>query len=112
MRGHLLRLLQIPAIGQVNGDAGCPEGVAAYLGADPGFSRPPLDHPEGIVARERLCSQPAGLEIRRAEERLPFVLTDPRSRNIAIEVLLERVVHRHLVVLAALLVEPEPPAFP
>jgi hypothetical protein len=50
MGGHLLCLLQIPAIGQLDGDAGCPEGMAADFRTDPGFSRPSLDHPESIVA--------------------------------------------------------------
>jgi hypothetical protein len=34
MCGHLLSLLQTPAIGQVNRDAGRPEGVAADFGFD------------------------------------------------------------------------------
>ena len=35
---------------------------------------------------------------------------DPGGLDIGVEVLLEGVVHRHLVMLAALLVQPEPPA--
>jgi hypothetical protein len=37
MGRHLLRLFQIPAIGQVDRNAGCPEGVAADLRLDPGL---------------------------------------------------------------------------
>ena len=37
MRRHLLRLLEIPTIGQIDRDPGRPEGVAADFRADPGI---------------------------------------------------------------------------
>jgi hypothetical protein len=64
MRRHLLRFLQIPAIGQVDGDPGRPEGVAADFRVDPGFLCAPLDHPEGIIPGEGLCRKPARFEDR------------------------------------------------
>jgi hypothetical protein len=63
MRRHLLRLLQIPAIGQVNGDTGRPEGVATDLGLNPGMSRTPANHMEGILTVERPARKRAGLPI-------------------------------------------------
>jgi hypothetical protein len=36
MRGHLPGLIQIPAIGEVDHDLGCPERVAANVGLNPG----------------------------------------------------------------------------
>src|ERR1700730_19425917 len=50
---HLLRFLQIPAIGQVNGDAGCPEGVTADFGLNTGPPRSPADHVDSIFPGER-----------------------------------------------------------
>jgi hypothetical protein len=41
MRRHLLGFFEIPAIGQVNRDAGCPEGVAADFGLDTRSFSPP-----------------------------------------------------------------------
>ena len=66
--------------------------MAADLRPDPGFPCPPLDLPEGVIPWERLRRQPAGFEIGRAKQRPLFVLIDPRGRNVAVEVLLERVV--------------------
>src|SRR4051794_39860537 len=63
MRRHLLRLLEIPAIRQVNSDPCCPEGMTADFGPDPSFSRSPLDHPKGIVPTEGLRCEPAGFKI-------------------------------------------------
>src|ERR1700720_2735123 len=64
VRRHLLRLLQIPAVGQVDGDPGRPESVAADLRLDTRLLRPPLGHPEGIIPRESLRRKPGRLERR------------------------------------------------
>ena len=53
MRCHLLRLFEIPAIGQVNRDPGCPEQVTADLGLDPGCFSPALNHSKSVFAVER-----------------------------------------------------------
>jgi hypothetical protein len=82
MRGHHLGLLKGAAVGEVDRDPDCPEGVAT----DEFGSRP-------LSPADRSSRGPAG-----------------GSSDVLIEVRLEAVVHRHLVVLAALLVQPEPPA--
>ena len=46
----------------------------------------------------------------RAKKRALFVLADPCRANVLVEVRLEAMVHRHLVVLTALLVQAKPPA--
>jgi hypothetical protein len=53
VRCHLLRFLQIPAVGQVDGDAGCPEGVVADLSFDAGSLCPPLHHLERVPSFKR-----------------------------------------------------------
>jgi hypothetical protein len=62
MRRHLLRLLQIPTIGQVNGDPGRPEGVTADFGLDPGL-RAPADHVKGILPVEGIFGEDPGFAI-------------------------------------------------
>src|SRR3954454_13117904 len=53
MRRHLLRLLQIPAVGQIDRNPGSPECVAPDFGLNPGVSRPPADHVEDILSVKR-----------------------------------------------------------
>ena len=39
-----------------------------------------------------------------------LILADPSRLDVAVQILLERMVHRHLMIFPALLVEPQPPA--
>src|SRR3954454_22497157 len=61
MRYHLLRLLQIPAIGQVNRDPGRSKRVTADFRLDAGLSRAPADHVEGVLPVKRPLWQHATL---------------------------------------------------
>ena len=63
MRRHLLGLLQIPAVGQVDGDPRRPEGVAADPGLDPGSLGPPLNHREGVLAVKGTLREDARLPV-------------------------------------------------
>jgi hypothetical protein len=49
MGSHLLRLFEVPAIGQVDGDPRRPEGVAADFGLNAGPPSSPADHVEGVL---------------------------------------------------------------
>ena len=44
------------------------------------------------------------------EQRTFFVLADSRCPDVAVQIFLERMLHRHLVIFPALLVESQPPA--
>ena len=71
---------------------------------------PPIDHLERPPAHA--SDAPRARHSWRAPpgKRALLVLADPGRLDVGVKVRLERVVHRHLVVLAALLVQPEPPA--
>lgn len=43
VRGHLLRVLEQSAVGEIDGDPGCPERVAAEFGFDAGVAGAPVD---------------------------------------------------------------------
>jgi hypothetical protein len=78
--------------------------VTADLRLDTGLLCPPLDHPESVIPGKGLRGEPSGFQIGRSEQGPFLVLSDPGRCNVAIEILLEDMVHRHLVVLAAFLV--------
>ena len=110
MRGHHLRLLEHPAVCEINRNPGRPEGVAADLCLNPGRLRPPLNHVECIGAGQRPLGELPRPPDGTPEQRPFLVLSDPSRPDVAVEILLERMVRRHLVIFPALLVEPEPPA--
>jgi hypothetical protein len=55
MRRHLLGVFEQPAIEQIDGNAGCPEGVTAEPGDDPGLQGATYDHPPGVLAGHALA---------------------------------------------------------
>ena len=63
MGGHVLGLLQIPAIGQVNRDPGRSEGVATDLGFDASGFGAPSDHVEGTPPVKRPFGEHARLPV-------------------------------------------------
>ena len=112
MRRHLLGDLEPAAILEVGGDAGRPEGVATDLGLDPGRKRPPANHPPDIGLEQGIAGQLARSPARRAEERSFPVLGDAGRLDVLVEVAVQIVVGRHRVLLAALLMQPDPAAAP
>jgi hypothetical protein len=84
--------------------------VTAELDLEAGFGRTPPDHAVGVDAVHRLAGQHAGLADRGAEEGGLALLTDARSSKILVDEGLQLVVRRHLVALAAFLVQAHPPA--
>jgi hypothetical protein len=87
---HLLRFFQIPAIGQVDGDPGCPEGMAADFGFDPGPPSSPADHVESILPIERPIREYTGLPIGRPKQRALLVLPETGRVDVAIEAVSHR----------------------
>src|SRR4051794_12949549 len=107
--GNLLGLLDGAAGFEVGGDAGGPERVAADPRREPGGGGPPLYHVQGVVAAERRPIEGPGLPVGRPEERPLWVACDACRLDVGIQVGFRVVVGGHLVELAALLVEAEPP---
>src|SRR5271169_6112787 len=57
MRRHLLGIFEQPPIEQINRDPGCPEGMAAEPGDDPGLQGATDDHPPRVLAGHALAGQ-------------------------------------------------------
>lgn len=104
MRRHPLRVLQQPAVFQVGRDPPRPPGMTADPGGHVGCCRPALDHPVGVRLGQRLAGAPLG----RAEQEAVAIVADRCGIQVGIDLVLERVVRRHRVLLAALLVQPHP----
>jgi hypothetical protein len=116
MGGHLLGGLQPAAVLEVGRYPGGAEGVAADLGLDAGLAGPPANHPPDIGLEQGIGSQLPGAALDGAEQwplaLLLAVLADAGGRNVLLKVAVEIVVGRHLVFLAALLVQPDPAPAP
>lgn len=111
MCGHALGLLEFAAVREVRGNAGRPPGVVADRGEDAGLPCPPADHLPGVHPVEPLFGEDARASTHRPEQRALLVLTDAGRGDVGVEHLLELMVGGHLVVLAAFLLQPEPPLF-
>ena len=111
MVGELLGLFQSSAVGQVVRDAGGPKSVAPDDGRNDGVLRPPANHVVDVAAGDPLREELFRLSLRHSKERSPLLRAKLRRVEIGVEILFQLVVHRHLVELSALLVQPDPPAF-
>ena len=105
---HRRGALQRPAGFEVRGDAGRPERVIAGLGGDPGRSGSTDDHPVRLALHQGIARQPPRSSLYRTEQRPLRLVREPAAVDVGVQVLLKIVVARHLVPLAALLVEPHP----
>ena len=95
---------------QIRRNASCPEGVAGGGRGEPCLAGSPFDHPQNVRPRHRRIS---GLvaAIDRAEEGSPLVLFGKAGfGQVSVHIGFGVVVGRHLVKLAALLVQAEPPS--
>ncbi len=90
--------------------AGGAEGVIPDFGGDAGVSRAPADHAKSVLLMHGLCAELAGAAGGVAEQRPAFVCRDPGGSEVLVEKPLEPVVAGHLVLFAALLVQPHPAA--
>src|ERR1700693_6253160 len=89
---------------QVNSNPGSPKRMTAHRSKDAGSKRSPADHPVSFGQRHR----PPGrvFLVEGLKERLVWLKT--RFLQILGHVILGFVVHRHLVMFAALFKQPEP----
>ena len=108
--GNLLRVLERPPVRQIRRDARRTERVAARRRRQTRRRRTPLDHRQHHATRQRPAAQAArpvdALEQRRLR------LIDPAGDQIRIHGGLGAVMGRHVVPLAALLLQPKPPPSP
>src|SRR5271168_3207387 len=101
----------IPASGlEVGGNAGCAKDVAAELDLEAGIGRAPTHHAIGVDPVHWVLGQHAGLADRGAEEGGLADLPDASRGQIFVDERFELMVRRHLMALAAFLVQPHPPA--
>ena len=108
MVGDRLGVLQQALVFEVGGDAGRAEGMVAGVGAETGHQHLALDHPVGVL----LIHPPgqAGLAAGRAEQKAVRVVGDAGGGDILVEIFFQRVMAGHLVLLAALFMQPDPAA--
>ena len=109
VRRDMLGVLDRPPVLQISRYPRRAERVAARGGGESGFERPALYHPQHVRARHGIRRELPLLVDAPKERRFLFV-PDARSFEIRIEVCLGIVVRRHLMALAAFLMQPDPPA--
>ena len=112
--GHLLGDFEFAAIAEVFGDAGDAEVVAADLGFDAGAGGAAADHAVDVgLGHGPACEASGGAQGGGEEPGLGiWGQGRGKGRGVVLEVGLELVVAGHLVVLAALLAEPDPGPVP
>jgi hypothetical protein len=111
MIGHRGGVLERAAVFQIGGDAGRAERVVADHRADAGSLGPALHHRVRVRLRQWPVAE-LSRAARNGPEQRPFrFIRDAGAVEIRVQVRLERMVTRHLVPLAALLMQahPQPP---
>ena len=113
MRRHFLSVLQRAAIGKVRGDAGRAECMIADRRVDAGRNSASADHAPGVRLLHGLLGQNGGVvSARRAEQAAFSILGDAGRGDVGVQRLGKRMMARHGVMLAAFLMQPDPPARP
>jgi hypothetical protein len=79
-------------------------------GLDAGAARPPLDHAVDVLLPHGLAGELPVLAGRRLEQRRVRISRDAGGADLFVEVLLQIVVTRNLMLLAAFFVQPDPAA--
>src|SRR5271157_4107134 len=104
MRRDFLSSFECSIVFQVNSDPGCPKRMTAHRSKDAGSKRPPPDHSIGLRTRHW---PPGRLFLAEGlKERLVWLKTG--FFQILGHIILGLVVHRHLVMFAALFKQPKP----
>ena len=106
----LLRVLERPPVRQIRRDARRPERVAARRRRQTRRRRTTLDHRQHHAPRQRPAAQPPRPVDALKQRRLR--LLDPAGDQIRFDRRLGPVMGRHVVPLAPLLVQPQPPPSP
>src|ERR1700737_3202376 len=107
MSGHLLSVLEPSVVLQVNGDTGRPPGVTSDGGEETRRLGPLANSRPGVVPVQSVSRYLRSNRINALEQRLPTL--EACGDNVLVQYLLEQVMHRHLVLLAAFFVESQPP---
>src|ERR1039457_2369726 len=100
----------LPPFFQVRGNSGCAERVAPDQGFYSRTTGAAPDHEVDLRLGDTAFRELLRLALRGAEEGSAFLVGDARGVDVRRHVLFEFVVRRHLVALAALLMQPHPPA--
>lgn len=103
-------MLDHAAVSHVSCDACCSKGVTAKSGGESGHLRLALDHLPDFHTVHLVLGEAGNSARSGAEEGSLAVFSDAGSIQMSVEILFRQVVDRHLVKLAALLVEAQPPA--
>jgi hypothetical protein len=111
MRRHSLGVFERAAGFEIGGQACGPECVTAELDFATDLGRPAPDHAVGVDPVHRVDGQRVGFAGRRAEEGPLGVAGDAGSGDVFVEEHFQLVMHRHLVLFAALFVQPHPGSF-
>jgi hypothetical protein len=94
---------------QVRGDAGRPEGMVPDPHLNVSAARPPLDHAVGVLLPHGLAGERAGLADPRPEQRRVRISRDAAGGgDVFIEVPLQIVVTRNLMILTTFFVQADP----
>ena len=104
MVGDLLRHFQLATVLQVRRDAGRAEGMIADTRFDAGCFRPPADDAVGVLLEEGIGGELAGLAAGGAEEVSVDVIGDAGRFDIIVQTLIETMMTRNVVLLAAFFV--------
>src|SRR5262249_43339067 len=110
VRGHLLRDLQLSAALQIRRDPRGAERVATDESLDARARRAPADHEIHFRLRHAPLGELLRFAPRRPEEGSALLVLDASSFDVSGNIFFEVVMRRHLVALAALLMQPYPPA--
>src|SRR5271165_4901379 len=104
MRRYFLSRFKRSVVLEINSNPGGAKRMAAHRSKDAGSKRPPPNHPVSLGPRH--CPSGRLFLVEGLKERLVWL--KPRFFQILGHVILGLVVHRHLVMFAALFKEPEP----
>jgi hypothetical protein len=111
VRRHLLRMFESATIREICRDAGRAEAVIADWCVNSHRNGAPADHAPGVRLRHWLFEQRGRVVAgRRAEKIALAILGNAGGVNVGAQFLGERMMARHLMMLAAFLVQPQLPA--
>ena len=110
--GDVLRRFQGAVVLEVGGNAGGPEGVVADEGLDAGGFGAPLNHAVGVLLPQGLGGELSSAAGGGPEKRPVEVLGNASGGEVGVEIQLQVVMTGDYMLLAALLVQPDPDAAP
>jgi hypothetical protein len=110
MRRHGLSIFQSAASLEIGGDASGAEGMTADADSRAEIGGAALDHAPGVDAVHRVFRQRVGPANSGAEQGGLAVVADAGGLDVGVQVRFEIMMRRHLMTLAAFLMQTDPPA--